>query len=239
MMARIVKEDEYLARRNEILNVAQRFTYTKGFHEMAIQDILDNLGISKGAFYHYFDSKQALLEALIERMVQEAEVLMLPIIDNPNLPALEKIQSFFDTAGIWKTSQKEYMLSLLRVWYADENAILRQKVQVTMTRHFTPMFGPIIRQGIREGVLHTPFPDTIGEIIISFLQGLGVTFAELLLAEEPVPGALQQAETALAAYDYALVSVLGAPPGSLHLMSPELIQTWFAPSENGKHQFAK
>ena len=61
-MARSVNEKEYAVKRNEILDVAQRFVYTRGYEQMSIQDILDELHISKGAFYHYFDSKQALLE---------------------------------------------------------------------------------------------------------------------------------------------------------------------------------
>ena len=65
-MARIVKEPA--VRRNEILDAAQRLVYRKGYEQMTIQDILDDLHLSKGAFYHYFDSKQSLLEALIERM---------------------------------------------------------------------------------------------------------------------------------------------------------------------------
>ncbi len=87
-MARIVKE--HAVRRNEILDVAQRLVNTKGYEQMTIQDILDDLQISKGAFYHYFDSKQALLEAIIERMVDEVEQLLLPIIHDPHLPALHR-----------------------------------------------------------------------------------------------------------------------------------------------------
>jgi AcrR family transcriptional regulator len=49
-MARIVKEEEYAARRNEILDAAQRLVYTKGYEHMTIQDILDDRHISKGAF---------------------------------------------------------------------------------------------------------------------------------------------------------------------------------------------
>jgi AcrR family transcriptional regulator len=61
-MARIIKEHERSVKRNEIIDAAQRFIYTKGYEQMTIQDILDELQISKGAFYHYFDSKGALLE---------------------------------------------------------------------------------------------------------------------------------------------------------------------------------
>ena len=55
-MSRIVKEEEYTLRRNDILDTARRLVYTKGYEQMTIQDILDALQISKGAFYHYFDS---------------------------------------------------------------------------------------------------------------------------------------------------------------------------------------
>src|SRR5215472_4760327 len=102
-MARTVNEQEYAVKRNEILDLAQRLVYTKGYERMTIQDILDELQISKGAFYHYFDSKQALLEALIERMGQDALQLLNPIVHDPRLGALEKLQRFFDTAVQWKT----------------------------------------------------------------------------------------------------------------------------------------
>src|SRR6516164_9739279 len=128
MMARIVKEEEYAEKRNAILDVAQRFIYARGYEQMTIQDILDNLQISKGAFYHYFDSKQALLEALIERMLDQGIQLILPIVQDPHLPALEKLQSYFATIARWRTAQKTFFLSLLRVWYLDDNAIVRQKL---------------------------------------------------------------------------------------------------------------
>jgi TetR/AcrR family transcriptional repressor of nem operon len=55
---------------------------------MSIQDILDELKISKGAFYHYFDSKLALLDGLVERMMDEAVQLLQPIVEAADLPAV-------------------------------------------------------------------------------------------------------------------------------------------------------
>src|SRR4030042_6121800 len=99
-MARVVKDLKHAARRKEILDVAQRLIMeTKGYEGMSIQDILDELRISKGAFYHYFDSKGALLEALIERMVEEAEPLLTEIVRDPRLPALEKLPRVFARAA--------------------------------------------------------------------------------------------------------------------------------------------
>ena len=79
-MGRIVKE--HAVRRTEILDAAQRLMNTKGYEQMTIQDILDDLSISKGAFYHYFDSKQTLLGAIIDRMIDVGEQILVPILEN-------------------------------------------------------------------------------------------------------------------------------------------------------------
>ena len=66
-MARTVNATLRTVRRDAFLDVAQRLVQTKGYEAMSIQDVLGELEASKGAFYHYFDSKQALLQAVVER----------------------------------------------------------------------------------------------------------------------------------------------------------------------------
>jgi AcrR family transcriptional regulator len=224
-MARIVKE--HAVRRNEILDVAQRLVYTKGYEQMTIQDILDDLQISKGAFYHYFDSKQALLEALIERMLDQGIQLILPIVQNPHLPALEKLQSYFATIVRWRTAQKTFFLSLLRVWYNDDNAIVRQKMRSTIViKGITSLLTGIIRQGIQEGVFTTSYPDQMGEVIVS----LGFDFQETLgwqiLSFDPERDDVLPIERTVAVYTDAIERVLGAPKDSLQFIDTETLKEW-------------
>ncbi len=225
-MARIVKE--HAVRRNEILDVALQLVYTKGYEQMTIQDILDDLQISKGAFYHYFDSKQELLEALIERMLDKAEEhLLIPIVYAPHLRALEKLQRFFATLNSWKIARKGFFLALLRVWYTDDNAIVRQKMLINGTKRIIPLLTAMIRQGIEEGVLTTPYPDQVGGAVFSIIQGLGDTLAGLLLSIEPERDDLRHIECTVAAYTDALERILGAPTGSLPLIDTETLKEWF------------
>ncbi len=226
-MARTVKEQEYTVKRKEILDTAQRLIYTKGYEQMSIQDILNDLKISKGAFYHYFDSKQALLEALIDQMRVDAEPIILPIINDPDLPALDKLHRFFDTAARWKTARKEYILSLVRVWYADENAIVRQKIYTSQLKWSTPYFDQIVHQGIHEGVFNTPFPDQISEMVLALLYHIGDAMVALIFSGEEKAIELAQAEKMVAAYDDALERVLGAPAGSIKLMDHATLKEWF------------
>ncbi len=232
-MARIVKEQEYAVKRNAILDVAQRLVYTKGYEQMTIQDMLDDLQISKGAFYHYFDSKQAVLEALIERMQEEVEQLLLSIVQDPHLPALEKLRRFFPMLARWKTARKTFILALLRVWYTDDNALFRQKLRATVVKRVTPLLTGIIRQGIQEGVLTTSYPDQVGEVIVSLVLDLGDTIAWLLLSWEPKRDDVRRIESTVAAYTDALERALGAPTGSLPLVDAQTLQEWFvSPGDN-------
>lgn len=226
-MARTIKAHEHAEKRAQILDAAQRLIYTRGYEQLTIQDLLTELQISKGAFYHYFDSKQALLEALLERLQQEGEQLFTRIIRDTGLPVLARLQHFFDSAGRWKTAQKDYLLALLRVWYTDDNAVVRLRVQATMAEHIGPLLTELIAEGVAAGVLDTTFPDQAGTIVIQTLVGAGDSMARLILADPRQPDRVARAERLMAAYDDALARVLGAPPGSLHLIDPETLREWF------------
>lgn len=229
-MARVIKE--YTVRRNEILDAAQHLVQTKGYEQMTIQDLLDNLQISKGAFYHYFTSKQALLEALIERMVDVVEPLVLTIVQDPDLSALEKLRRLFATVSRWKTARKEFLLALLRVWYADDNVLIRQKTRDVSAKLLTPQLQVIIQQGLQEGTLTLAYPEQMGGVIVALIQDLGDAMGTLCLTFDPKHHELSHIELTVAAYTDALERVLGAPSGSLQLVDMETLRAWFvAPSE--------
>lgn len=231
-MARIVKEEEYTGKRNAILDVAQRLIYTKGYEQMTIQDMLDDLQISKGAFYHYFDSKQAVLEALVERRGEEALQLLVPIVHDPALPALDKFQRYLDVANRWKVGQKAFFLALLRVWFTDDNAVVRQKLRAIGIREIAPLLSEIIRQGVQEGVMRVSYPDQMGEVMASLAQDAGEAVGALI-SFDPSHADMQRVERTVAAYTEAFERLLEVPAGSLTLVDDQTLQEWFAsPGEN-------
>src|SRR4029077_14184009 len=106
-MARTLNPTLHTVRRDAFLDVAQRFVQTKGFDAMSIQDVLDELDASKGAFYHYFDSKQALLEAVVDRFADAAMATIDPILNDADLPAARKLERIFSGIASFKAQQKE------------------------------------------------------------------------------------------------------------------------------------
>jgi len=228
-MARIVNEQDYAAKRNEILDAAQRLISTKGYEQMTIQDLLDDFHMSKGALYHYFDSKQAVLSALIERIVQQIEQALLPVIHDPTRGALDKLQAFFAALVTWKTEHPPLALALLRVWYTDENALFRQTLRETRISHLSPLLEAILCQGREEGVVTLSYPDQTGRVILSLVEDLSDTLARMLLFGEAKPYDDSLPQQVVAASTEAVERVLGVPSGSLCLVQPKALRQWMAP----------
>lgn len=229
-MPRIVKEEDYAAKRKEILDVVRKLVYTKGYEAMSIQDILDSLKISKGAFYHYFDSKQSLLDGLVEKMLEESDQVMSPILEAADLSALEKMKQYFDTGSRWKIDQKPFILNLMRIWYDDSNSLIRHKHEAAFMKHFSPKLAKIIHQGIDEGVFSTRYPEQFADTMLGLSRGLEGNIVGLLLADHPPPDALEKLELVVGSYYESLERILGAPAGSLWTGTMDILREWISPS---------
>ena len=232
-MVRTVNEQEYRERRNAILDATSRLLLSRGYEQMTILDIVEELQISKGAFYHYFDSKQAAFSALLARMGQELDQHLLPIVQNSALPALEKLQRFFDALASWKQERLSVLLAVTRGWYSDENALVRSHLRLSRRKHLTPLLAAIIREGCQQGIFRTEEPLEMGEVVVSLMLDLGDALAEILLEIRPGPELVQRLERTLGAYTQTLLRALEVPPGSLQLVDGKLIRRWHLEARDG------
>ena len=225
-MARTVKAHEHAAKREEILTAARQLVLSKGVQAVSIQAVIDALQISKGAFYHYFSSKDALLEALVEQMAQGAEAQLLVVVRDASLNAMEKLRRYFKQSLKWKSAEKPLLLQLLRVWSSDENAVLRQKLSDETRSRTARLLEPILRQGIDEKLFDVAHP----EHLAVFVAGLGLSMTDQLLAAMFAPAGQEQAsrqlDTLLDSYADTVERMLGAPAGSLHVFQAEELSAW-------------
>ena len=224
-MARTVKPPD--VRRTEILDTAEHLIVTKGYEQMTIQDVLDRLRLSKGAFYHYFDSKFAVLEAVLLRRQEELRQRLLAIVEESGLPTLSKLGRFFDTLSVWKTAQKALLLPLLTVLYRDDNAVVRYKLRARALTHTTPLLTTIVRQGVTERTIRVAHPEQAGEVILTLVLDLGDACAGVLLTSGP--DLYARLEQLVAAYTEAIGRVLGLPDGSLQIIDALTLAEWATP----------
>jgi AcrR family transcriptional regulator len=218
-MTREVKKPEI--RRNEILDTAQKFFYQKGYEQTSIQDIIDNLDIAKGTFYHYFTSKIDMLDQLVDRTTSEISAALKQIADS-NLHAIEKFNAFFRAATVMKMQRLDVFLVMLKVMFKDENTIIRVKMYRRMVEKNAHLFSTIIKQGIDENIFNTQFPDDVGELLMQVGSVLNETVCRLLIKKDEDPNDIvKMIETKMKLYQDAMERILGAPRGSLQIYAPQ------------------
>jgi len=226
-MARTVNATLHTVRRDAFLDVAQRLVETKGYEAMSIQDVLDALEASKGAFYHYFDSKQALLEAVVERFAGGAIGAITPVLNDPNLRALQKLERVFAGIAGWKAEQKELVLGIIEVWNSDSNAIVREKLRRMTMRLMVPLLSAVIRQGIEEGVFKVASADETATVLLSLMLGFQEQATHLFIARQANTVPFEVVERTVAGFTAAYERILGIPKGSLKVTDQATLHFWF------------
>jgi AcrR family transcriptional regulator len=226
-MPRTVNATLHTVRRVAFLDVAQRLVQAKGYEEMSVQDVLDEVDASKGAFYHYFDSKQALLEAVVERSVDDAMAALAPVLSDPDLPALQKLESVFAGIARWKAERKDLVLAIMEVWTSDGNAIVREKLRRLTVSRMVPLLSVVVRQGIGEGVFKIVSPDETAMVFVSLMQGFQELAIDHFIARQTGTVTFEVVQRSVASFTQAFERILGIPQGSLTLTDEPTLRFWF------------
>lgn len=227
-MARKVDQAAHAGRRTQFLDAAEILLRTKGYERMSVQDVWSQVGASKGAFYHYFDSKQALVEAVMERMADQIAAALAPLATDPDAAALQKLQSFFAGLGRWKAQRRDLLVALLRVWQSDDNAVVRQKLRPGIADRIAPLLAGILEQGARENTLAVTHPEATGRVLVALIQDLNDRLAEMVLSFDATGRPdLSGAQDTVAAHTQAVERILGLAEDSVVLVEPAVLSPWF------------
>jgi AcrR family transcriptional regulator len=243
-MTRTSDPVEYARRKNAFLDAAQHLIQTKGYEQLAIDEVLREVGVTKGAFYYYFDSKAALLEGVIERMGDGALARARPVLADPSKTALEKFEAFLGGVAAYEVDRRDLIVGFLQSWVSDDNAALREKLRRGLVPRLRPVLEQIVRQGIDEGSFGVPSPEDTARVLVSLWQGMGDDTADFMLALLSGTLPYESFERRFNAYVEALERILGARPGSLRFPDLRVLHQWQRwaetnrPETNGKGDHA-
>lgn len=227
-MARTKDHAAHAVRREEFVDVATGLIMRQGYEGMSIQDVLDATGASRGAFYHYFAGKDALLSAVIARMVDDAWPMLEGIVADPSTPALDKFRGLFSSLANFKAERRELVIGILRVWLSDDNAIVREKWRDVSGERLVQLLIPILEQGRSEGTFHVTDPEADARVAVAVMLGANGDATRMYLARQDGSVTVDDVHRRLAAYSDAVERLLGLPAGSTPLANRELIDQWYA-----------
>ncbi len=187
---------------------------------------MPGIGATSQAPVVRYISKQDLLDAMIERMIEQTLQSLEPLVGNDKLSALDKFERFFGDLADWKVENRAFFLDLMNIWYKDENAILRHKVKTTSVEKTVPLLAQIIEQGMAEGTFATEFPADIAEIVLQIGQSLSDTLTKIILKEAHNDDTLAIIERKTMVCHHAIQRTLNAATGSIKLFDLDQVKPW-------------
>ena len=146
------------------LDVALRLFMEKGYENNSIHDIIGGLGgLSKGAIYHHFKSKDDILVAVIDRMTAESNQVLADIRDRRDLNGREKLKAIFK-ASICRPVQDD--IFTVAPNFHNNPKLLFSLLHDTIEEVAPHYILPILRQGISDGSIGTAYPEQLAELIL-------------------------------------------------------------------------
>ena len=146
----------------KILDAAERLFAQKGYAHTTLQDVIDETGLSKGAVYHHFKSKEEIAAKVGDRMGAEFTVMLAHIRDDDTMTGLQKLQAVF-AASLLPQRQQTLNRTLPRLW--DDPQFLSIELHDLLEKTVPIYITPMIRQGVADGSIHTADAAALGEAL--------------------------------------------------------------------------
>lgn len=144
-----------------ILDAAQRLFLEKGYDNTTIQDIVDELGgLTKGAVYHHFKSKEEIMDAVGDRMFF-ANNPFEAVKKRSDLSGLEKLR---EVIRLNNADEQRTELTLQSVPVAKNPRLLAEML-ISNRKVLTPCFRELIDEGLADGSICTEYPREISELL--------------------------------------------------------------------------
>lgn len=145
----------------KILNVAQRLFLEKGYDNTTIQDIVDHLdGLSKGAVYHHFKSKEEIMDAVGDRMFLSNNPFEA-VRRRSDLNALEKLR---EAIRLNQSDEARTDMTIQAIPLTRNPRLLVEMIE-SNRRILTPYYLELLEEGSRDGSLHTEYAKEIAELL--------------------------------------------------------------------------
>jgi AcrR family transcriptional regulator len=223
-MTRIIKAAA--ERQAEFLDHAQALFFSRGYEATTVNDIIERAGLSKGAFYHHFASKEALLDALIERITAQVLANAQDILDDPDLDALARLNGLLAETAHWKIERVRELMVLFEFVLKPENVLLYQRIVSASAQGMTPVLTRIVEEGVREGVFDVPAAGLVAEILLQLAQSRRAVVIDALAAAErgDLEAATGMLEARISAEEAVIARLLGVPSGALRLVEPGFVR---------------
>ncbi len=195
-----------------------------GYATTTVETIIGKTGVSKGAFYHHFSSKEDILDAVAEQMTRSSWVPVQVVVEDMRLSAVEKVGLFLDALRSWRLSNLGLVGEVGQALYEPQNLLLLAKARDRTLRIAIPALSAVIRQGVEEGCFKVRDPETAASMILQLSAASAEDMMHLLSAADASESLVGRIERMLDLLLDAFERLLRAQEGSFRRPDPAVVE---------------
>lgn len=172
---------------NLILEVSLKLFLEKGYDHTTVQDIINNLGgLTKGAVYHHFSSKEEILQAVTDKMFKDNSLSKKweKTKKAENLSGSEKLVTML-TQAIEDPQEQQFRtlgINLQKTPHMLCDLLVRSVSEIA-----PKTFQPVIEEGVADGSIKTNHPKELAQLI-AFLANIWINPIVFKMSDEELKG---------------------------------------------------
>ena len=210
-------------RRDELIATAERLFYTKGYEGTSVQDILTEMNFSKGGFYHHFDSKLAVLEAICEQRAQETCDRAREAA-GVQQGAVNRLNALLHDGALLHSGNAGFVFLLIQVAYREDGALMREKMKQCQLEQMQDVLAEILAEGAQTREFFVTDVPSTAQLVMRLYMQFTDEIALLRAREENEERLCEAMVAKLRVYRTAIERVLVAPFGSVVLCDAKELQ---------------
>ena len=208
-------------KRQELLDASEKLFCQKGYEATSVQDILDALQLSRGGFYHHFDSKESVLRALCARRAERAAAFAAEMLNAASSP-MARINAVLYAFIPLRREEAEFVTMLMPTISKPEGRAVAVLYQDVLAERFLPLLRAEVASAASVGMVCPPVKE-MEAVILHTVNHCWMEVTEQLYlihqnGKQLVPLALLNL---VEKYRRAVEVLLDAPYGSIEIIRVE------------------
>ncbi|HMK46102.1 MAG TPA: TetR/AcrR family transcriptional regulator [Methanocella sp.] len=155
-------------RRQQFIKAAEELFRAKGYDKVTMSEIADRVGVSHGAYFYYYKSKEELMRAVLANSVMENRRYLEALASAGEKTALEKMRTLLSLTISAFSTEHEFM----DFAYGYGNADIFREYTLMSREANVPLLVEIIKQGNREGSFHVRYPEDTMKYLLFVFENL-------------------------------------------------------------------
>lgn len=215
-------------RKKEIIDTAELLFTQKGYVETSIQDILDQLNISKGSLYHHFVSKESILEEICRIRAEKIHHIVVAELKESS-SSLDHLNILLSGMIPFVNEKLSFLLMILSIFSLPEGRLIRLAFNDSLKEHFAENLNRIIQEGNASGDFYCNETVIASDLIISVVNRLWNSILDYMIANDPgTPVSdLSDITRVIDYYERIIEKALNLPYGSLVLIDIPTLKTLY------------